>query len=292
MTATVGEAPSAPTRTTVRPLSRVYGLGTVYAKTLRDSRLAVLIVAGMMFVLLVSSGVAFGRAYASEQSRQDLANLVSSLPPAMQGVYGNPFPVDITTLGGSIQWKNGASMGLLAALWSILALSGTLARETSRGSMEFVATTPLATRRIALEKLAAHLTGMAIVVLVTAVSAYIAGTFGTLPGDAIGWDRAVGFALWIGVVALASGSVAWALAPLVGRGPSAAIAGAVLLVGYFANGYQVAVPAFAPLADLTWWGWTSHHQALAGKLDSVSLVPGAIVAALLFALGTWLFASR
>src|SRR3954451_24160734 len=292
MTATVGQAPSAPTRTTVRPLSRVYGLGTVYAKTLRDSRLAVLIVAGMMFILLVSSGVAFGRAYATPEARQDLANLVSSLPAAMQGVYGNPFPANITTLGGSTQWKSGASMGLLAALWSILALSGTLAREARRGSLDFVATAPLGMRRIALEKLAAHLTGMAIVVLVTTVSAYLAGTFGPLPGDAITWDRAFGFALWIGVVALASGGVAWALAPLVGRGPSAAIAGAVLLVGYFANGYQAAVPAFAPLATLTWWGWTVHHQPLAGQLDWASLVPGAIVAGVLFAVGSWLFATR
>src|SRR4051794_39072024 len=292
MTATVGQAPSAPTRTTVRPLSRVYGLGTVYAKTLRDSRLAVLIVAGMMFVLLVSSGVAFGRAYASAQSREDLANLVSSLPAAMQGVYGNPFPVNITTLGGSTQWKSGASMGLLAALWSILALSGTLAREARRGSLDFVATAPLGMRRIAVEKLAAHLTGMAVVVLVTTVSAFLAGTFGALPGDAIPWDAAFGFGLWIGVVALASGSVAWLLAPVVGRGPSAAIAGAVLLIGYFANGYQAVVPAFAPLANLTWWGWTVHHQPLAGQLDWASLVPGAVVAAVLFAVGTCLFATR
>ena len=42
-------------------------------------------------------------------------------------------------------------------------------REARRGSLEFVATTPLGMRRIAVEKLAAHLTGMAIVVLVTAI---------------------------------------------------------------------------------------------------------------------------
>src|SRR6476469_4515147 len=102
MTAGVGQAPPAE-RTTIRPFSRIYGLGTVYAKTLRDSRLAVLIVGGLMFVLLLSSGVAFGDAYGTLASRQDLANLVNSLPPVMQGVYGNPFPVDITTLGGSIQ---------------------------------------------------------------------------------------------------------------------------------------------------------------------------------------------
>ena len=44
------------------------------------------------------------------------------------------------------------------ALWSILALSGTLAGEASRGSLDFVAAAPFGKRRIALEKLAAHLT--------------------------------------------------------------------------------------------------------------------------------------
>ena len=67
----------------------------------------------------------------------------------MVGVYGNPFPVNIETLGGSIGWKYGASIGLIAALWSILALSGTLAREARRGSLDFVAATPLGMRRIA-----------------------------------------------------------------------------------------------------------------------------------------------
>ena len=210
----------------------------------------------------------------------------------MAGVYGVPFPVNMTSLGGSINFKTGPSMGLMVALWSILALSGTLAGEIRRGSLEFVAATPLGMRRIALEKLAAHLTGMAIVVVVTAVGALAAGSFGTLPGDEITPSMAIGYAAWIGVVGLASGSVAFALAPLVGRGASAGIAGAVLLVGYFTNGYQAAVPAFAPLANTTWWGWTTGHQPLAGQFDWVSLLPAAVVAAVLFALGVAVFARR
>jgi ABC-2 type transport system permease protein len=279
--------------TRTSPISRIYGLGTVYAKTLRDSRLAILIVGGLVAVLLLSSGVAFGEAYATAASRQELVALVRSLPPAMAGIYGNPFPVAIETLGGSIAWKTGASLALIACLWSIVALSGTLAGEARKGSLEFVATAPLGMRRIALEKLAAHLTGMLIVVVVTALCAWLAGAaFATLPGDAIPVEGAVGFALWVGVLALASGSIAFALAPLVGRGASAAIAGAILLIGYFANGYQATVPAFAPLANLTWWGWTAHHQPLSGQLDWPSLVPATVVAIVLFATGTVAFTRR
>jgi ABC-2 type transport system permease protein len=284
---------AAHTLTTSSLLSRVYGLGSVYAKTLRDSRLAILIMSGLVASLFLSSGVAFGSAYSTPASRQDLVNLVKSLPPAMAGIYGNPFPLAIETMGGSIAWKAGASIALIVSLWSIVALSGTLAGEARKGSLEFLATTPLGLRRIAIEKLAAHLTGMLIVFLVTAVTAWITGiAFGSLPGDSIPLDRALGFAAWIVVMGLASGSIAFALAPIFGRGASAAIAGAVLLVGYFANGYQATVPAFAPLANLTWWGWTAHHQPLGGQLDWGSLLPGAVVAIVLFAAGVGVFTRR
>lgn len=292
MTADRGSVPSGAGPTVTSSFSRIYGFGSVYAKTLRDSRLALVIMSGLMGLLLISSGAAFGEAYPTEQSRLDLATLVHSLPPAMAGVYGNPFPVNITTLGGSIGWKTAASMGLIAALWSILAMSGTLAGEARRGSLEFVATTPLGMRRIALEKLGAHLTGVALVLVVTALSAWVAGLFATLPGDEIAPSAAIGFAAWIGVVGLASGAVAFALAPVIGRGAAAALAGAVLLIGYFANGYQAAVPAFAPLANLTWFGWTAGHQPLAGQFDWVSLVPGAILAVVLFAVGVEVFSRR
>jgi len=284
---------AAATLTTSSAFSRVYGLGSVYAKTLRDSRLAILIVGGLVAMLFLSSGVAFGSAYATPASRQDLVNLVKSLPPAMAGVYGNPFPLAIETMGGSIAWKTGASLALMVSLWSIMALSGTLAGEARKGSLEFVATTPLGLRRIALEKLGAHLTGMLVVFLVTVLAAWISGlAFRSLPGDEIPLDRAIGFGAWIVVMGLASGSIAFALGPIFGRGASAAIAGAVLLVGYFANGYQATVPAFAPLANLTWWGWTAHHQPLGGQLDWGSLLPGAVVAIVLFAVGVAAFTRR
>jgi ABC-2 type transport system permease protein len=279
--------------TPVSRWSRIYGLGSVYAKTLRDSRLSFLIVAGLLGGLLLSGGAAFGEAYATPESRAALAALVASLPPVLAGVYGTPFPVNVETLGGSIAWKTGASLGLIASLWSILALSSTLAAEARRGSLELVAVTPLGLRRIALEKLAAHLTVLALVVVVVALCAWVAGAaFATLPGDAISPASAIGYALWVGFVALASGSVAFALAPIVGRSSAAGIAGAILVGGYFINGYQAAIPAFGTLANLTWFGWTVDHQPLAGQFDWISLVPVAVVATVLLAVGVEAFSRR
>ncbi len=273
MTAHSGSVPSAG-RTTISPWSRIYGLGTVYAKTLRDSRLAVIILCGLIGGMFLATGAAFGGAYSTPESRKELANLVSQLPPVMAGVYGQPFPIAIATMPGSIAWKGGPSLALIAALWSVIALSSTLATESRRGSLEFIATTPLGMRRIAVEKLFAHLTGMAIVVVVLTLTALVTGLlFDTLPGDEIPVSAAAGFAVWLGVMALASGSVAFALAPLIGRGASAGIAGAILLGGYFVNGYQAAVPALGGLANVTWWGWTAHFHPLTGGGEWVGLIP-------------------
>ena len=48
-------------------------------------------------------------------------------------------PINVETLGGYIQYKYGTFFPLVVSLWSILALSGTLAAEARRGSLEFVA---------------------------------------------------------------------------------------------------------------------------------------------------------
>ena len=44
--------------------------------------------------------------------------------------------------------------------------------------------------------------------------------------------------------------------------------------GFILNGYQGAIPALAPFANLTWFGWTTNHLPLAGAYDwpSLSLV--------------------
>jgi len=94
---------------------------------------------------------------------------------------------------------------------------GTLASEARRGSLDMVAASPFGRRRIALEKLAAHVTGM------TAVMSFVAFMAGPLPTPSASCRRSavlaacVGFVLWVGLIGLVSGSVAWALAPFVSR---------------------------------------------------------------------------
>jgi ABC-type transport system involved in multi-copper enzyme maturation permease subunit len=281
------------TRKAVGRWSRVYGLGSVYGKTLFDSKRAIILMAGMLGVLMLSGGAQYGKPYATAEARAALAAAVRQLPPAMTGLYGVPVPAILETLGSLIWLKDGAFAAMIAGLWSILALSSTIASEVQRGSFELVAVAPIGPRRIVLQKLAAHLTAMALVLVVVAFTAWLTTVlFGTLPGDAISAEAAVGFALWLGLIALASGSVAFALAPLVGRTSAAWIAGVVMVGGNFLNGYQASIPALSGWANATWFGWTVQHQPLAGQFHWLSLAPVALVALVLFAVGTEAFVRR
>ncbi|HEY4026254.1 MAG TPA: hypothetical protein VGO86_07465 [Candidatus Dormibacteraeota bacterium] len=293
MTIELGHLSPVAASTSASPWSRIFGFGSVYAKTLRDSRRAILIMSGLLSVAMLSAGADYGRTYTTVQSRAGFENLFHHLPAVMTGFYGTPSPAHLATLGGMMSLKNAATIAVIFGLWSILALSATLAVEARRGSLDLMAVSPLGRRRIAFEKLAAHLTSLGIVLAVLAVLSWFSGAaFGTLPGDAISPEAAVGFAAWAGVMGLASGSVAFALAPVIGRAGAAGIAGAVMAAGFLMNGYQASVPAFSSLANLTWFGWTTRNQPLAGQYDWPSLLPVALVAVVLIALGVEAFARR
>jgi len=270
---------------------RFYGFGSIYAKTIRDSRLAFLVIAGLLGGLMLVAGAAIGEALGSATARADLVTLANSMPPIVQGLTGKA--VNVGTLGGYMSWKYGPFFIFVASLWSILALSGTLALESRRGSMDFIAAAPFGKRRLALEKLLAHLTVMTLALVVLAFATWLTGAvFATQPGDAISPGAAIGFALWVGLISLASGGVAFALSPFLGRGAAAGIAGVVLFAGYVLSGYSTVVPAFALPADLSWFHWTANHLPLAGQTDWLSLVPVAISAAVLLGIGVEAFARR
>jgi hypothetical protein len=85
-----------------------------------------------------------------------------------------------------VRWKYGAVLLLIAAFWSVLHLSGTLAAEARRGSLDIVAATPLTRRRIAAEKVGAHVALLTTVTIVMSSAAWLAGAaFAKLPGDQI-----------------------------------------------------------------------------------------------------------
>jgi len=272
-------------------VSRVYGFGSIFAKTLRDSRRATIAVAAVLGFLLILVSAAVASAFSTPESRAELAAVIAAVPPILQGLAGKPVNVD--SLGGYVNYKYGTFFPLIVSLWSILALSGTLAAESRRGSMEFLVATGLSRRRIAVEKLAAHI----LVLTIACVALFVAlivvdGAFARLPQDDITPAMAAGYSLWLGLLSLAAGALAFAVAPFLGRGAAVGIAGMVTFAGFFINGYQVAIPDLAPFANLSWFGWTTDHLPLAGEFDWMSLLPVVVAIVILLVIGVEAFARR
>ena len=262
---------------------RLYGFGSIFGKAMRDSRRAMIVTGALLAIIFLGVSKALVAEFDTPESRIELENLTRSIPPILAGL-GGKITDNIATMGGYLQYKYGTFIPLILSLWSILALSGTLASEAQRGSLDILAATGKSRQRIALEKLAGHIVPLSIALTVLFLSIVVAGSaYPVLPGDEISVTSAFAYTVWAGLMALAAGSLAFALGPFLGRGSAAGIAGFVTFAGFILNGYQVPVPALAPFASLTWWGWTSTHLALAGYYDwpSVALV-AALVAVLLY----------
>ncbi len=291
MTAEIERRPLPAVAPRVPFFRRVYGLGSVFGKTVRDSRLGLITIVALLGGIILAGGATMASTYGTLETRQELAKLSATLPPVLRGLYGDPVNVD--TLGGFISWHYGAYFALLAGLWSILALSSTLAGEARRGSLEFALATPMTRRAVALEKLAGHLTALVVAMVLIAIATWITGAgFAKLPGDEIAPDAAVGFAVGLGAKALIAGSVAFALAGLIGRGAAAGLAGAIMVASYVLNSYRTLVPAFDVPANLTWFSWTRDHLPLAGQVDWPGVALVLIISIGLLTIGIESFARR
>jgi ABC-2 type transport system permease protein len=272
--------------------SRIYGFGSIYGKTIRDSRLAFIIAAGLLGGITLVLGAAIGTVFPTPAARLEVNALIGSMPASMVNLFGNATLMGpkLGTLGGYMTWKYGSLFALSTALWSILALSGTLAGEASRGSLDFVAAAPFGKRRIALEKLAAHLTmlwlAMAFIAIMIVVSSNAFGDAAL--GDRISVESAVGFALWAGFIAMFFGGLALALAPLLGRSGSAGVAGLAMVALWAASGLEVG----GPIVLLSPFHWTANHIPLVGDYDWLGLAAVGVVAVVLLALGVELFRRR
>jgi ABC-2 type transport system permease protein len=277
--------------TTGRPWARVMGLRSVYAKTVRDSRWPAIIVglvAGMMFI---SGAAPLAAQFPTAAERIALVAQTDALPVVLRGMLGEPIAID--TMGGFMSWRIGNILPVMLALWSILALSSTLAGEARKGSLDVLLATPHARRSVALQKVAGHVTALTVAMLIAALLTWL-GTvaLATLPGDEVSIGAALGHFLLTGLLVLAGGSVAFATAPFVGRGQAAAL-GAIAAFGTFViTSYASLSPVLEVLQPLSWYSWTADHRPLAGQWDLLPVVGLAVVVTALLAIGVWGFERR
>ena len=267
---------------------RLVGLGSIYGKTIRDSRLSFIIAAGLLGGMALLMGAALPQVFPTPEARKEVDALIGVMPASMVNLFGKP--VGLGTLGGYMTWKYGAMFVMGTALWSIMALSSTLASEARRGSLDIVATTPLGKRRIAIEKLAAHLTLLWLTMVILGLACSLGSTvFGDEAlGDRISVVSGMAFGLLIGSIAMAFGGLAFLLAPVLGRAGAAGVASFAMLVLWLANG----VEGLDALAVASPFRWTSDHIPLVAQYDWLPVIVTGVLGALFMAGGVILFTRR
>lgn len=283
MTAASLAAPSA--------VSRVYGLGSVFGKGLRDSRRSILGFGVGLALLMVVTASQVAAEFGDAAARAALAAQMAVLPDAMRGLLGEP--VNVETLGGFISWRTLGIMPIVVGIWSLLALSGTIGREAITGSLELVVATPRSRIAVAVQKLAAHIVALFGAMTILGLGTWASTVaFATLPGDEVALVDALAAAYTIGLLGLVGGAVAFALAPALGRGMALAV-GALALVGsYLVHSYGTIVPAFESVQGISYFAWTSGHRPLAGVTDWPPMLVVAGLAAALLAVGAVSFDRR
>jgi ABC-2 type transport system permease protein len=273
------------------PWSRVMGLRSIYAKTVRDSRRAAIIVGAVGGLLMLATAAPYGTEFTTLESRAVLVAQMGQLPAVFRGLLGEPVNIDM--LGGWISFRAGNFLPIMLGLWTVIALSGTLAGEAARGSLDLLASTPASRRSIALQKIAGHVTALAFAVVLMAAITWLASPiFTVFPQDQFSLAQAFGWASLTGLLMLVCGSVAFAVAPLVGRTRALAIGLIVLFGGYLIWSYSGLSSFIEALRPLSFFAWTAGHRPLAGISDWPSVGLLAAVAVGFLAAGVVAFDRR
>ena len=173
-------------------------LRSVFLKTLRDYRVAILGWGIGMGLIVVSPMASVATLIATPQQRAELAVVAAQFT-------WNAASVAVTTVGGYATFKIGISIFLIA-VWPLLAASRMLRGEEDRGSLDVLLTQPRGRVRVAVEKLAAMWTALALMGVLIGVVAYAGGRafdgeFGLGDGLLFGINLAL-FCAVIGGVAL------------------------------------------------------------------------------------------
>src|SRR4030081_476095 len=127
-------------------------LRSVYLKTLRDYRVAILGWGIGMGLVLVSPMASVATLLATPQAREQLVGLAAQFS-------WNADAVAVDTIGGYATFKIGIFIFLIA-IWPLLAGSRMLRGEEDRGSMDVLLSLPRPRLNVAFEKLAAMWTAL------------------------------------------------------------------------------------------------------------------------------------
>ena len=195
-------------------------LWTIWAKTVRERRIAIL-VWGVGLGALIGLTLAYGAGLSAE-ARLAQAAIARTMP--FRGA-----PVAVETPEGYATWHTVGLLPPLLAIWAVLAGVGTIRGEEERGSLDLVLATPHARWRVLAEKIAGLAGAGLLIAALTGLGVLAGELAGGLVVDAGG---AFLTGVNISLTALVYGQLALVLAQLLVRRVAVALAGALLAAGY------------------------------------------------------------
>jgi ABC-2 type transport system permease protein len=193
---------------------------SVYLKTLREVRIAILGWGAGMGLLMYVVLAAVPSLVATPQARASLVSLGSSFTWFAE-------PIALGTPGGYATWKYGLTL-LIIAIWPLMACSRLLRGEEERGSLDALLSLPRGRVRVALEKLAAVWTALLGMGLLIALLAFAGGKSASAD---FGLGDALLFGLNVVLICGVFGSLALLLSQFTQeRGTASGLTGGLLLV--------------------------------------------------------------
>lgn len=262
----------------------MWSLRSVYLKTLRDYRIAILGWGIGMGLVVVSPMASVAALVTTPQAREQLISLAASFA-------WNADVVAVDTIGGYATWKIGIFIFLIA-VWPLLAASRMLRGEEERGSLDVLLSVPRPRVRVALEKLAAMWTALLAMGVLIGLLAFAGGQkFG---GD-FGLGDALLFGLNLALVCAVIGGLALLISQFTQEHSSAAgWTAALLLVFIIMDMVHRVVPSTEWISRLS----PVYYYNLSKPLvPSYGVNVGAMflllaLAVILSGASVWLFARR
>lgn len=257
---------------------------SIFLKTLRDYRIAVIGWGIGMGLVIVSPMASVATLISTPQQREALAALAAQFA-------WNADPVAADTVGGYATFKIGIFIFLIC-VWPLLAASRMLRGEEDRGSLDVLLSMPRSRSRVALEKVAAMWTALLLI-------GVIAGVIANLGGLAFKAEFAFGggllFGLDLTLICMVIGGLALLISQFTHeRGPAAGATGGLLVLLIVLDMVHRVVPNtewLSRLSPIYYYNLSkplipSYGTSIGGMLVLV------VLAIVLTGAGVWLFVRR
>lgn len=259
-------------------------LSSVFLKTLRDYRVAILGWGIGMGLVVVSPMASVAALVTTPEARQQLASIAASFA-------WNADAIAVTTVGGYATFKIGIFIFLIT-VWPILAGSRMLRGEEERGSLDVLLSVPRPRLRVALEKLSAMWTALVAMGLLIGLVAFAGGT---KFGADFGLGDALLFALNLALICGVIGGLALLVSQFTQeRGPAAGATAGLLLVFIVLDMVHRVAPNSESISYLS---PIYYYNLSKGLVPSYGVNPGAMLLLAVLAIGlggaaVWLFVHR